>query len=365
MTALPTWNLMGMMNNPWFRVKVSKVAGNDNEIWFEHPTRVEPTPGTFYPNGEYMHLVNGEVASPGWAERLHKDYSAAYAPKEKTDETPDKGGWEAEVAQRLGRIMAAEAAEEKEEEVVEFNKDGRPVTLRPGKKMKLKLAERTQLSRTVVLYSFALPSAEHVLGLPVGQHVHISTKMAYPRISTNTHKGRVDLVIKTYYKDEHPRFPDGGWLSQYMDAMKIGDELDFKGPTGKIIYEGAGVFNIRGEKKKYEKIGCISGGTGVTPCFQLMQHADLYKEPLEISLLYANQTPDDILLKDRLDDLNEKGMKVAYTVDRVPNDVVWGGYVGFITADMVESTMPPPGSSTIILACGPPIMVDKCVRPIC
>merc|ERR1712224_919884 len=82
-TALPTWNLMGMMNNPWFRVKVSKVAGNDNEIWFEHPTRVEPTPGTFYPNGEYMHLVNGEVASPGWAERLHKDYSAAYAPKEK------------------------------------------------------------------------------------------------------------------------------------------------------------------------------------------------------------------------------------------------------------------------------------------
>jgi cytochrome-b5 reductase len=245
--------------------------------------------------------------------------------------------------------------------------------------MKLKLAERTQLSRTVVLYSFALPSPEHVLGLPVGQHVHISTKMANPRtggelkpvsraytpISTNTHKGRVDLVIKTYYKDDHPRFPDGGWLSQYMDAMKIGDELDFKGPTGMIIYEGAGVFNIKGEKRKYEKIGCISGGTGVTPCFQLMQHADLYKEPLEISLLYANQTPDDILLKDRLDDLNEKGMKVAYTVDRVPNDVVWGGYVGFITVDMVERTMPAPGSNTLILACGPPIMVDKCVKPIC
>jgi cytochrome-b5 reductase len=96
-----------------------------------------------------------------------------------------------------------------------------------------------------------------------------------------------------------------------------------------------------------------------------MQHADLYKEPLEISLLYANQTPDDILLKDKLDDLNSRGMKVAYTVDRVPNDVVWGGYVGFITADMVEATMPAPGSNTLILACGPPIMVDKCVRPIC
>ena len=66
---------------------------------------------------------------------------------------------------------------------------------------------------------------------------------AYTPISTNTHLGRVDLVIKTYYKEEHPRFPDGGWLSQYMDKMKIGDKLDFKGPTGKIIYEGDGVFS--------------------------------------------------------------------------------------------------------------------------
>jgi NAD(P)H-flavin reductase len=275
-------------------------------------------------------------------------------------------------------LVTATDEKEEEEEVV-LDSDGHPVTLRPGKKMKLKLAQRTQLSRTVVLYSFALPSPEHVLGLPVGQHVHISTKMANPRtggelkpvsraytpISTNTHKGRVDLVIKTYYKEEHPRFPDGGWLSQYMDNMKVGDELDFKGPTGKIVYEGAGVFNIRGERRKYSKIGGITGGTGVTPCFQLMQHADLYKEPLEMALLYANQTPDDILLKDRLDDLSRRGQRVAYTVDRVPDDTVWGGYVGFISADMVEKTMPAPGPDTLILACGPPIMIDKCVRPIC
>ena len=42
--------------------------------------------------------VLSEVASPGWAERLHKDYSAAYAPREKTDEAPGEGGWESEVA---------------------------------------------------------------------------------------------------------------------------------------------------------------------------------------------------------------------------------------------------------------------------
>ena len=36
-----------------------------------------------------------------------------------------------------------------------------------------------------------------------------------------------------------------------MDNMKVGDELDFKGPTGKIVYDGNGVFDIKGEKRKY------------------------------------------------------------------------------------------------------------------
>jgi nitrate reductase (NAD(P)H) len=495
-----------MMNNPWFRLKVHRVQGKEDQIWFEHPTRVEESPQKFFPNGETMHLIEGEVASPGWAERMHSDYSAAYLPKEKGDEQPDPTcGWESEVAHFLGakislkgadsgpdkvrvqRELATvtnatlkqhaadnwmgihglvydvnnylgehpgggqilescagkdatfefeeaghtmlsrkevdrlvlhgvlegfegfvarlikqgwhesdgiptvkqvkmaenggtdEKAEEKGEEKTEDRFGGKPTTLRPGEKIRLKLAERRQLSRTVVHYSFALPSEEHVMGLPIGQHVYISTKMANPRtggerknvaraytpISTTNTLGRVDLVIKTYLKDEHPRFPDGGWLSQYMNDMRVGDELDFKGPTGAIIYEGQGVFNIRGEKKRYRKIGCLAGGTGVTPCFQLMQHTANNCEPLEISLLYANQTPDDILMKDQLDEFPTRGMKVSYTVDRVPEGTLWGGFVGFVTEDMVKSAMPEPGSDTLILACGPPVMVDKCLRPIC
>jgi hypothetical protein len=115
----------------------------------------------------------------------------------------------------------AVVVEVKEEEDVVLDSSGNPTTLRPGKKIPLKLKERKQLSRTVVHYSFALPSEEHVMGLPIGQHVYISTKMANPRtggekkyitraytpISTTDTLGTVDLVIKTYYKDEHPRFP--------------------------------------------------------------------------------------------------------------------------------------------------------------
>merc|ERR1719421_1913832 len=116
---MPTWNLMGMMNNPWFRVKVHGVPGHlDEEIWFEHPSRVEETPGTFYPNGETMHLMKGQVASPGWAERMHSDYSAAYQPKEKDDEQPDlTAGWEAEVAYRLGAKISLKGADAGQDKV--------------------------------------------------------------------------------------------------------------------------------------------------------------------------------------------------------------------------------------------------------
>ncbi|KAF1319037.1 Nitrate reductase [nadph], partial [Globisporangium splendens] len=34
----PTWNVMGMMNNPWFRVRISQRG--DDEFYFEHPTQV-------------------------------------------------------------------------------------------------------------------------------------------------------------------------------------------------------------------------------------------------------------------------------------------------------------------------------------
>jgi hypothetical protein len=75
----PTWNLMGMMNNPWFRVKVHEVPGG-GAIWFEHPTRVEPNLDHAW-DKDRLHLTpEGKLPSPGWQERLKTEYAAAYAP---------------------------------------------------------------------------------------------------------------------------------------------------------------------------------------------------------------------------------------------------------------------------------------------
>ena len=45
---------------------------------------------------------------------------------------------------------------------------------------------------------------------------------------------------QVYWRNEHPRFPDGGKLSQFMEALPIGGEMDFKGPLGHFVYLGRG-----------------------------------------------------------------------------------------------------------------------------
>ena len=90
-----------------------------------------------------------------------------------------------------------------------------------------------------------LQSSEHVLGLPVGQHIMLSfgtgsqmVSRAYTPVSSDDDIGYVDFVIKVYFANVHPRFPEGGKLTQHMEAMVVGDTLKFRGPKGHITYGG-------------------------------------------------------------------------------------------------------------------------------
>lgn len=47
-------------------------------------------------------------------------------------------------------------------------------------------------------------------------------------------------VLQVYFKDTHPKFPDGGKMSQYLENMQIGDTIEFRGPNGLLVYQGKG-----------------------------------------------------------------------------------------------------------------------------
>ena len=48
----------------------------------------------------------------------------------------------------------------------------------------------------------------------------------------------------------HPKFPEGGKMSQHLESLKIGESIDFKGPSGRLVYNGRGKFSIKVLRKE-------------------------------------------------------------------------------------------------------------------
>ncbi|KAM5205464.1 NADH-cytochrome b5 reductase 1 isoform 4-T5 [Hipposideros larvatus] len=211
----------------------------------------------------------------------------------------------------------------------------RVTLLDPKEKYLLRLLDTTTVSHNTKRFRFALPTAHHVLGLPVGKHVYLSARIdgslvirPYTPVTSDEDQGYVDLVIKVYLKGVHPKFPEGGKMSQYLNNLKIGDVVEFRGPSGLLTYTGKGNFSIQLDKKSpaeprvAKRLGMIAGGTGITPMLQLAR-AILKdpEDPTQCFLLFANQTEKDIILREDLEELQAQHpgrFKLWFTLDHPP-----------------------------------------------
>jgi cytochrome-b5 reductase len=189
--------------------------------------------------------------------------------------------------------------------------------LDPETKYEVTLTQKDQLSPDTRRLRFELPSPSHVLGLPVGQHIYLSAQIngtlvvrPYTPVTSDEDRGHLDLVVKVYFANVHPKFPTGGKMSQYLEHMSLGDKMLVRGPSGRLEYKGDGRFAIRKTKSspavvtRYQKVGMMAGGTGITPMLQLMEA--VCRDPSDqthCSLLFANQTEQDILCRERLEEL--------------------------------------------------------------
>lgn len=208
----------------------------------------------------------------------------------------------------------------KDEEEAEKSKSSLKALKDPNEKYLLPLIEKEEISHDTRRFRFGLPSDEHILGLPVGQHIHLSANIkeelvirSYTPVSSDDDKGYVDLVIKVYKKDVHPKFPAGGKMTQHLDAMNIGDKIAFRGPSGKLKYLGNGKFSIKklrnepAQEVQVTHVNMMAGGSGITPMLQIVREVLKRKDDRTVlRLLYANQSEDDILLRKELDELVEK-----------------------------------------------------------
>ncbi|XP_029812468.1 NADH-cytochrome b5 reductase 2 isoform X1 [Suricata suricatta] len=260
-----------------------------------------------------------------------------------------------------------------------MNSGKKPITLQDSEtKYPLPLIEKEQISHNTRRFRFGLPSPDHVLGLPVGNYIHLLARIdgvlvvrAYTPVSSDDDQGFVDLIIKIYFKNVHPNYPEGGKMTQYLENMRIGDTILFRGPTGRLFYHEPGQLSVRPyktsepEEAVVSHLGMIAGGTGITPMLQLIRH--ITRNPNDrtrMSLIFANQAEEDILVRKELEEVartHPEQFSLWYTLDRPP--VGWKYSSGYITANMIKEHLPPPGQSTFILVCGPPPLIQTAAHP--
>ncbi|KAF9919986.1 hypothetical protein FBU30_010291 [Linnemannia zychae] len=294
--------------------------------------------------------------------------------------------------------------------------------INPKKWQDITLVEKIHLTHNTRLFRFSFGQPDALLGLPLGNHLFLRVKTndsmyirAYTPTSLPDKRGHFDLVVKIYFKDKNPRFPEGGIVSQYLNNMSIGDSIAVKGPIGSFTYLGQGQYRHASCKQgRALQIGMICGGTGLTPMYQIMQAILADKKrgidnTTKVSLLFGNRTEDDILMRQDIDEVGIKGLgeKDRFHLWHVLSEESpegWKYGKGYISKDAIEEHLFPkkwssspnkkvsssglesPSASgsedeggddennvnnmhnadmsdRIVLICGPPPMINLCCIP--
>jgi nitrate reductase (NAD(P)H) len=457
-----TWNVMGMLNNCSFRIKVHTLEDGCG-VWFEHPTQPGNQPGGWMTeDAGKFDVETAREAAPGrrgeapkraavgsWKydavpagqdgskvvesnsrrqvakqsnvagklvtskeDWLRNGISMEEVNKHNSEESPwivvkdrvydcasymndHPGG-----ASSIMLVAGVEATEDFEAvhsykawEILEdyfigsLRKDSVPkkitesdtidvngAFLKPRTMQRLPLVEKIVVSHDTRIFRFGLPSPTMKLGLPTGMHMFLKANWKgqtvmrpYTPMTDDNTLGHVDLLVKVYFANTHPRFPEGGKMSQHLESMKIGDTIEVKGPVGDFVYKGKGAFTWHGKPRSCSHISMIAGGTGLTPCWQLA--TSILRDPedqTKVSLLYANQTPADILAREQLEELvksHPQRFSLWYTVDKVPEGQDWDYDTGFVNEKLIKMHLFPPGEGAITVMCGPPLMLENACTP--
>ncbi|CAG8456356.1 537_t:CDS:2 [Acaulospora colombiana] len=418
----PTWNVTGMMNNCHFRVKVNAMeqereitltfehptqAGNNNGGWMVKPDTIVPVKTSTNvaisekPQYSIEQVAKHDNANDAWIVVEKKVYDCTKflkvhpggadsilinAGADCTDEFNSIHSSKAhcmlddyyigDLFETVAPVNTT-ASTTKRSSITESS-----IALNPKIWLSCPLIQKKIISHDTRIFRFSLGTQNHKFGLPSGNHVLLRATVggkpvirAYTPITTPFDPpGYFDLLIKVYFCNVNPNFPDGGLMTQHLESLNIGDCIEVKGPIGSFVYYGQGRYQVKRGLTislcNCRRMGMIAGGSGITPVFQIIQSVLHDANDLtELSLIYANRTEEDILLRKELDELARcegKRLKVYYTVSEIPKKNKWIYGIGHVTEAMIRERLPSPDedSKTIVLMCGPPQMLESTCIPV-
>lgn len=220
------------------------------------------------------------------------------------------------------------------------------------------LGEIIPITHDVALFRFLMPNADDEFNLKpcstlqacykYGVQIKEQCYRFYTPVTANHTKGYFDIIVKR---------KQGGQMTQHLFGMHVGDKLLFRNVAFKIQYR----------PNRWNHVGMIAGGTGFTPMLQIIRHS--LTDPFEpgvvdatkLSFLFCNRTENHILLKGMFDELAKnfpERFRLFYAVDHALDRERWEAaenhFMGFVTKEMIRTTMPAPGEEkSVIMLCGP------------
>lgn len=215
----------------------------------------------------------------------------------------------------------------------------------------LRLHSSEQVNHNVKKLTFILPTEDSVTGIsPVTSLLTRHTPEGglipvfrpYTPVSANDEAGTVTFMVKKY---------PGGKGSGKMHSMVPGESLLFK-PLNEFDYK----------PNQHQSMLFIAGGSGITPIYQLTRA--ILKNPedkTKISLIYANNTEEDILLRKEFEDLERQypgRFQKVFTVSKLSNESDGSVEKGYVTKAMVGKVWPGKEAGQKVLVSGPPAMTE-------
>lgn len=224
-------------------------------------------------------------------------------------------------------------------------------SIHPVKWNDLELMDTTIISKNTAIYRFKLKHDDEILDIPTGHHLACVFEIDgkdevryYSPVSNKFDAGFFDILVKSY---------PNGKVSAKFPTLREGQTVKFRGPVGRLEYK----------TNMAKEIGLIAGGSGITPILQVITEIITTPEDFtKISLIYANNTLNDILLKEEIDELSKKypNFNVHYTLLDPPAD--WEGSKGYVTAEMIQKYLPKVSDENRLFICGPPEMKKSLIE---
>jgi ferredoxin-NADP reductase len=146
------------------------------------------------------------------------------------------------------------------------------------------------------------------------------------------------------------RVKDGEISPYLLDELRVGDQLELRGPIG-----GYFVWTAAARGPVY----LLAGGTGITPLMSILRHRHRLPSRPPALLIYSARSREDIVYQDELEAMTRRdsSFRLVYALTRQqPKD--WMGHRGRINKGLLSANWFPPAHNPTIYVCGPTTFVE-------